>query len=332
MNKVSVNLGTWKRCNIEGLNIAASLCGEKHEFVFNKQKFILYIPKKPKIKNERSISDDISLSSWRNHKTGIYPLSYDVHKVNIFLDNEKVIEVPDKCFNHISSNNFTKREQQRYEKIINIAEESILEAFEYWKLIMRWKTGIFNISPPFESNMHHSWSAYLTDLKTRKRFYPATTTITIYDRPPITKRQWNKVERSLINGKSPDIWDKFYIEAHHRKRVNDFHGCIISLAIAVESSIRSLMVRHLRSNPNNEFEKMVNRVNLTQIINKWVKLGFNTNSWKQSLDTKNINYIIETRNTIMHRGLYNEIEDSKMSECFSAVRMFLDQTNKELAK
>ena len=93
MRKKNIKLGTWKRCNIEGLNIAASLCGEKHEFVFNKKKFTLLIPKNPKIKNHRSESDDISLSSWRTHSTRIYPLSFDVHMVDIFLDHKKTIKM-----------------------------------------------------------------------------------------------------------------------------------------------------------------------------------------------------------------------------------------------
>ena len=234
MSKTNIQLGTWKRCNIEGLYIASSLCGESHEFYYREKKFILSLPKKPKIKNKRSTSDDIDFSSWKVRNGRTFPIAYEVHTLDIVLDQQKTISVPTKSLENINPANLTNQQKTKYERLVIANESSILEAFEYWKLIMRWKTGKASIAPPYYSDNHHSRSAYLVDLSTRKSFYSGNLRIYAEFNQPISKRQWNKVKAALAAKKYPEIWEVFYIEAHHRRRVHDYQGAIISLAIAIE--------------------------------------------------------------------------------------------------
>ncbi|WP_146218716.1 hypothetical protein [Halomonas sp. LBP4] len=326
-----IQLATWKRCNIEGLSIVPSLCGESHDFYFRDHRYVLRLPRKPKLKNGKSTSQDIKLTSWRKKQGRTVPLKYTVHRIDIILDHEKELAVPGKSLGKVDPCTFPKRKQKQLERLVTKSEESILEAFEYWKQIVRWKTGNSGISPPFESNLHHGWSSYLIDLKTEQRFYAAPHVMVVLSETPITKRQWNAVGAALTSQALPPIWEKFYIEAHHRRGVHDYHGAVISLAVAIESSVRCLMERHVREPPNDEFEKMVNRINLSQILDRWKQLGFNSASWVKSFDKKWIKYIVDTRNGIMHRGLYEAVDSVALHECFRAARIFLDKVANELS-
>lgn len=123
----------------------------------------------------------------------------------------------------------------------------------------------------------------------------------------------------------------YIAEANQKLVLGDMRGLVIDLAIAVETLIRRLIGIFISDRAAPQFEDMVGRISIGQMIGKWSRLGFSSSSWAHlEKEIGLVKHVIDYRNGIMHRGEYPKIGGERASELLRAVLAFVVQGEREM--
>src|SRR5437879_6303658 len=90
------------------------------------------------------------------------------------------------------------------------------------------------------------------------------------------------------------------MSAYQRIEIGDLNAATSDLAIAAESVIRQFLDRTLPATTPKWARNMAARLNMSELLSKWLKFGFPAIS--QLARFKEIKTLIDVRNGIMHRG------------------------------
>jgi len=275
-------------------------------------------------------NDDIEIVSTRRSRRGNLPSGFLVKTVQLVLlpatpENVSTVDSPSE---HLASDNYRKAARLRMSNRREEYEACLEQAYSEWKYLFSYLTGKFAISNPYARNSRGGGGTYIIDIETRRPIFPTVLYLegTVYTE--VTKRQWNMVQRELSRNRSLEIWEKYYVDAEHRRQIRDYVGAILSLAISIESAMRRLIERFISDAATDEFEKMVNRMNLSQFIDKWKSLGFSSRSWERAFNKKKIKSVIDLRNRIMHGGERFELDAQEIDILFKATLLFLRQVER----
>ena len=325
--KTNVDIGVKKIYEAFDFVIAPSLAGCFHEFVFNGYSITFQLPKKPKKKDEENWRASIYCQHWKSNK----PYSYKINNVFAYLDVKKSSTVKKIALVNVNSTLFNKRERSRFNIILNKHDQIIDNAFEYWVNLLRWKSGIYSLGQTRFNERKSNWSTYLYDTHSNKSFYSSIHHIVISPESMITKKIWRQTQTALSQNIQTPIWQIYIADANQKNNIGDTREFIIDLAIAIETIVRQILRKHIAKPTNPEFEKLVGRMPVRQIIDSWYKLGFNTPTWRKLSNSKKlITDLIDKRNTIMHCGKIPSIDKEYANKLNKAVIEFIKKGEQEI--
>ena len=329
MEKESVAISVWKRYETYDLEISPSLASAFHFFRHRNLSIKITLPTRPKQQNWHK--EDAPITCWGCRQRGNrkFPLSYRVHQVDATIETGSTRSIRKDALGVVNTGLFGKRERVSLDKLTHSNEALLDSAFEHWINVMRWCTEQPTICQLSHKRQDSHWGAYLIDSVSDKRFYCPPHVFVVEADRPIKKKEWNKAQRILSEGKDVPIWQLYYAEAYERLGIGDMRGYIISLAISSETIIRQFSRHFLKEPVNVKYQSIVNTIPISRIINNWYKLGFNSIAWKNlNEERKVIANIFELRNGIMHRGENPSITKEMQLKMGAAVKLFLKQGKK----
>jgi hypothetical protein len=304
---------SWRIYSPTGLVASPSVTGKSHVFEYRGRQVEVRIPTAPTRKNAKEMERKLVCRSWRK---GHVPTSYWIREVSLYLSIAGTRAVPEDAIGRANRTPFTKRQQASLEKLCVKAEAASDGAFEHWLGIMRWATGAWYLGQPDVGDNKSGWSTYLVEQSSGERFYGGAHHLTAHYVPPISLRHWNRAARLLAAGAHPPIWGDFLFQAQHWLAVGNVSFAVISLAVSAEALLRALLTKHVARPPNATFVRLVNRLNISQVVESWSKLGFNSRRWQEAFDRRSLLALFEARNSLMHRGICK----TTASECQNFVR------------
>jgi hypothetical protein len=319
--KMSVLPMLSRRFNITDYSIAPTLAGASHSFEVGGTSVEVRLPLRPR-KNERRSrglfgNERINCSRMQKGR----PACFEVHSVDVVVTlRRRVMVHPEALTNQRSD--FNDRERAVFERLIASANDIASEALDRWLRVLRWKSLNSAIGQPRMLGAESGWGPYLLDATNRQRFYAGTHYLTAYGDQPVSKRVWNAAGQALSHRVVAPVWFDFLFEGEHRIRYDDLHGGVVCLAVAFESIIRRLMTMHLARPVNRDYARIVNRISISQFIDRWKRLGLWTPKWKQSVDLPKMKRVFELRNDVMHEG-YTEMNKDECGSLAGAARLFI---------
>lgn len=327
--KITAQVGLWKRFQAYHLSIVPSLAGACHEFEFNGCRVKVKLPKKPKQKDWYNENSGLSCRSYRLLEKRKVPVRFTVHYIDVILDIKKIRKIKEEWVGVVNVSLFNRREREGFDRLANKYEKLLDEAFEHWVSVIRWRT-----SQPYLCQFSHirqdsRWGVHLIDMENEKDFYAPPYVITIDGQVAITKVNWSKTQSTLNAGGDIPIWQLYYSEAYERLQIGDLRGFIISLAIASETIVRKITQELLSQKASKKYQSMVNTIPVSRILDNWYHIGFNGKRWLALKDQKKvIKIIFELRNGIMHRGENPQISGAKQELFGESVKEFIDYGEK----
>lgn len=329
-NYVKLSAMSWTRFNIVGLTIAPSLAGSSLSFGVDGVSAEIRLPDRPKktpnVRRGAAWSDDnISCHAWSS-KTG-RAVTFTVHTVDVLVDIQKRVSVPAAALGSRNARLFTKAQREQLDAVANRGNEIARVAVERWLRVLRWKSLHGQIGhPEIVSRRVSGWAPGLVDAASRRHFYGATQVIDIvgsFSRQGVSPSAWRATERALRQNVEAPVWFDFLFEGQHRISTGDLHAGILCLAVAVESIARVLLTKHLRRPVNDQIVVLLNRANISAVLEQWEDLGFWDARWQAATDLPRIKRLFKLRNGIMHRGDRALVKAAECQGIASAVRAFI---------
>jgi hypothetical protein len=226
---------------------------------------------------------------------------------------------------------FDEPTQARLDNIIEALDVTANDAYSYWLRIMRWKSGIGYIGEPNLVAQSVRLSPELQCYATDRYFWNARQGFTFPREEEVSVQQWEDAQNALASEAEPPVWLDFLFDGEHRTRNHDFMGAILSLAIAFEAALRSLITDHLRQNAVEALiYELVDLSNINAIMNRIALLSFWDRSWTDHFDAKNLHRLVKTRNDIMHWGGIRDLDEPTVRRHQASVRAFVYQVSRYL--
>lgn len=326
-----IEIGVWKRYETHNFEIAPSLAGASLQFQYKSYNIRIEIPSKPLQKDWHNPKSRISCGGYRNINNRKYPISYEVHSVDMLVETNLSRKIKEESLERVNTSLFSKKERGNYDKIVTKFEDVADGAYENWINILRWKSGVYDLCQIRQNRQKSKWGTYLFDLNTKKKFFSIGGWTLAERQEIITKKVWNLTQKALLDNLDVPIWHLYVADAYQKLNVNDVRGFIIDLAISIETIIRRVVRKFLDTNATSTFEKMIDMIQIGRIVDDWQKLGFKSSKWQALRDEKTIvKQVIELRNGVMHRGENLSIDRKKAKEMADAVLKFIKQCEQEI--
>lgn len=329
--KRKISVGAYKWYHTRGLNISPSLAGTVHAFRFQGCNIEVRVPNRPAASESWDKGSAIYCRSWRTRKGRKHPCAYDVRRVSLVLDTNVTRSIREDAIGRVNTQLFSKRDAGRLQKFSERHAEMLDKAFLYWASVVRWKCQSYSIMHSRDDLGISDSRLYLVEYPTMQRFFATPYVVQGAWKSPITKREWTAVQEALRLQEVVPLWQLSIGEAHHRYSSGDSRGAILELAISVEVLVRHLVQRFLSESAPSDFRKMVSRIGLRQLLDKWGGVGFERKAWASFASIKkDILEVITVRDSIMHRGNIEEISRSDFQRYSAAVQSFAVSGEKEL--
>jgi hypothetical protein len=331
--KVSVPVRIWRRLQTYDLEIAPSLAGMMHEFEHHGYRIKIQLPNRPRRSDWSNENARMQCRRYRQRSTRIYPVSFSVNSVDLTIETEKIRKIPRKSLGTVDHSLFSAQQLRSLDNFASRFEAIADSAFERWVDVLRWKTDIPTICAYRENKQKSHWSTYLYDASTDERFYCSPHRITAWLQKPISKKRWRSAAECLETNVEVPIWHLYVSEACQKRDLQDDRGFILNLAISVESVIRTVMNTYIVSFASSDFERMVGRLGITGIIERWEKINHENMRWKNfKKEKKIVKEVIKERNDVMHKGEIPSISAHKANEMISAVCKFIEECERQLSQ
>jgi hypothetical protein len=326
-----IKIGVWKRYETYDFEIAPSLAGASHQFQHKNYNIRIELPPKPLLKDWHNLSSGISCWGYRTRKNRKYPISYEIHSINMRVDTNLSHKIQEKKLERVNTSLFSKTERESLDKIVKKYENIADSAFENWINILRWKSGVHDLCQVKQNRQKSKRGTYLFEISTNKRFYTPGHWTLVERQEIITKRAWSSAQKALLDNDDVPIWHLYIAEAYQKLNLNDIRGFIIDLAIAIETIVRRVVRNFIASNATSTFEKMVDMIQIGRLVGDWKKLGFKSSKWQALNNEKaTVKQVIELRNAVMHLAQNPSIDRKRAMEMMGAVLKFIKQCEQEI--
>ena len=257
----------------------ANFGGKNYQFVYAERLIKISMPHavwipppglKPRLMGE---FDEISCHSRHKNQNGEYvPTQYDVHCVDVAVALAEPIEVPGE-FLQLPPNRYELVTESKKTELSKLAQENsrlASNAFAYWLTVLRWKSGIGHIGEPrIRDAGQKTGGEALRSNETNHRFWLPDMVFVIPRHDIVTEEHWNAAQEAFSNGKGPPVWFDFLFQSEQRLNNLDLTGAILSLAIALEVSVRILATLHLGDlGVETVIREIIDTANLRAILNR----------------------------------------------------------------
>jgi hypothetical protein len=327
----NVDVGVWKRYKSYDLEIAPSLAGACHTFEFDGYNVRLDLPGRPSPKNWNKHDSRITCWGYRIRNGRKIPRSFSVSDVDLRLDCNISRFIQADAIGIVDVSKFSSRESKSLNRVVDKYDSILDDAYLHWLAVVRWASGLRKIGHQLAKADLSQWTARLFDKQTDGQFYAAPYRIEVTREIALTKRHWNKIQDLLDRQVEVPIWQTYLAEATHQYELGDYRRVLLDLAISCETVVRKLTTGLLARPENVTYKKIVDRVNISSILGKWSKLGFDDKLWLDlSGELKLVNRIFELRNAVIHRGEEPTITAHECYRLIMAASIFVKQSEKSL--
>ncbi|MFI4851627.1 MAG: hypothetical protein ACIAZJ_21120 [Gimesia chilikensis] len=327
-------LGVSKNYDTRNFGIAPSLAGCSIEYRFGNRNICIQLPARPQKNDPEKHSSPISCSAYWIKNNREIPQFFEVHSVKLTLDTGEIRVVEKKHLDaeHFNATAFNKTKSVQYSKLIAKYNKLLDAGFEHWVNTMRWKSQKHSILRTRFNHQNTERGPCLVNLKTDKSFYYPPLEYSFQRVPVVSKREWNATEKALEANQAVPIWHLYIAEANQKLELGDKREFIIDLAIASETLLRQVFNKKIIDDTfPSKFKDMINRISISNILQNWRKLGFNSSAWKKLEKEQGLmNHVIELRNAIMHRAKEPDLSYKRARELSDAILNFVIQGEKEL--
>jgi len=222
------------------------------------------------------------------------------------------VRIPQESLGKVNVTLFDQAEREALDAIIREAEEIGREAMESWIRTLRWKSHRSGIGQYEVTGRETGWGTYLLEAKSEKPFYTSARIVAVLADHPLPRRTWRAVGESLSKREVPPPWFGFLFDGEHKIATGDLHGSVLSLAIAAETVIRTLMAKKVSERGNSAIQELLDSCSISRILDRWGKLAPEISGWAQAVDKAPMKKLFEWRNRVAHRG---ETESLTAAEC-----------------
>jgi hypothetical protein len=311
---------------ITNLTIHSELVGATHSFEHQGKRVHVSVPSPfSRIQTRRENREQIYAGSyWVGEEHN--PLEYLVGLVHVRVEAGEPLNIPGAALEHppIRLELFKESEQQRLTKLLRRLSGIGNGAFAYWLRIMRWKTGVVSIGAAQPVDHSFDGSPDMECLATHRRFWLAGGGGIVPATEMVSCEQWAETQEALNKQEMPPLWLEFWFDGEHRIRKGDLTGAILSLAIALETAVRRLVVIHLSDKSiESIIYDTIDNSNISFIMNKFRSLSFWDKDWDRHCDHEKLRSLIQRRNDIMHVAKIGDLTESLLQDYSRVVKKFI---------
>jgi len=266
--RVSIEANLWRRFYLDRLSIEPALVAAKHEFSFEGKHVTIALP----ALDPKAVRGQEKIACHRWHGVAgqeMVPTQYEVYCVDMRVDLGEQIQVPEEALKPppIHPELFDQSERTQLKKLTDDHVTLSTGAFTYWLKVLRWKSGIGHIGEPRVSYPDRAGGAALQDTASGNRFWLQSYVIVAEPAPAVTSDQWKAAQAALTERKTPPIPFDFLFDGEQRLNNGDLIGSVLSMAVALEATIRTLATHHLSKLHVEELIfRLIDRTNLRSIL------------------------------------------------------------------
>lgn len=316
-----ISTKTWTRFVTTNFCVTAEVMGSIHKFDFEGHHVSVKLPQLEHTNREPRFDHLASVSSYQRG-TGS-PLSYCVMKVDVEINVQERISVPEKALSDPPKqiDYFSEEQQKIVDSVCNRNSELAKRAFQYWLEIMRWASENALIGQPGFGDVESGWSTYLMEATSSQRVWASQAVITVYREMEVTEQHWKDAERRLKAGDELPMHLRFLHDAETSKRNGQYQKSIIEIAIACEIYLRYAVLAFIPEETPEEFEKYIEEANINKFVSQFFR-GFLDSS--QALEykaiTKELSSLFSRRNSYLHMGKMSNADNDLCLRFINAAR------------
>jgi hypothetical protein len=285
----------------ERFRIKPDLLGAQHSFTHSGRQVSVALPQSEEINRPRHLRR-VVCDVWRTE--GRVPLEYQVNEVTVRIAVGHPLAVPEEALKVAPRRDhlFTEFERNQLAQLIEEHAALAVDAFRYWLSVLRWKSKIGEIGEPqVKLPDQSSGGSALQESATGHRFWLDSIHIVAHASGIVNSSNWQSAQEALSESRSPPIWFDFIFQAQQRINNHDLIGAVLSLAIALEAIIRTLVTHNLSTqNVEPLICDIVDRANLRSILNRIKTLSLWNDEWKRQIDFGAFNELMNYRDRVMH--------------------------------
>jgi hypothetical protein len=237
------------------------------------------------------------------------------------------VKIPEALLQHPPSRYslVSKPKQEELSGIINFHSNIGETAFKYWLAVLRWKSRIGHIGEPGIRYAGQKRSgSVLRSRDTGHPFWLPMQVIMAQRHELVTVEHWQAAQAALSKEKTPPVWIDFLFDSEQRLNNLDNVGATLSLAIALEVSVRMLATHHLDHQHKIEsvIREIIDITNLRAILNRLTKLSFWDKHWKRITQFADFNKLMNARDQIMHAANTKTLDTGELRRIYTSVHNF----------
>jgi len=294
-----------------------------HEFISEGKSVTIRLPP---LEDEKVPIDQrrVILDKWKT--AGNVPLEYQVNDVDLEVDIERTIRVPEAML-RFPPNQFgllQPKEQKQLDGVVTTMGGLAGRAFGYWLQVLRWKSKIGHIGEArVQYAGHGGRGAVLREEVTGARLWLQPNVITAVGSTAVSLTEWNATQTALTASKRSPIWFDFIFDSDIRINNNDLTGGILSLAIALEVNVRAIFSRDLRRlSVEPVLLEIFDQTNLRALLNRIKRLKHWDQQWEQAADLSSFNTIMNYRDRVMHSAATEKLDAKELRRLNATVKEF----------
>jgi len=295
------------RFAVRHLSVTPELLGAKHEFIHSENHVELRLPALEQNEDGTLRKQRVHCWSWQTVDGKEIPTAYHVSSVDLFLDVERELDIPDQAL-HVQprSRELFSKEQQLGLDCLSQNQDSLAKnALRHWLHTIRWRTGMGYIGQP-EIEDDRRWPINLICTQSNCTFWGVSTAVTLFGSGNhfVTAAQWHETQLVFSAGITAPPWFNFIFEAEQRLTNKDDVTAILCAAIGFELIMRNLLFLHI----SNESAKhqivatILDQANLRSIVNHRKRMTVWNDDWEKQFDNSAFNALMNCRDAIMHRA------------------------------
>jgi len=324
-NHVDVAGSVVRAFSMRRLSVVPELIAARHEFVFEGRRVHVHVPHLDGEHVRREFRR-IECNTWKAE--GHVPLYYQVNELDVEVEVGHSISIPQAIFS----------KPPRQDTLVSPAERKLLDetteilsavagrAFERWLRVMRWKSGFGEINEP-EIFFRAEGGATLLETKSRRRFWLESVRISVMADFVVDVPKWTATQEALAAENYPPVWFDFLFDGGMRINNRDLSAAALSLAIALETSVRAIFSKDLKARDVDPVAlEIFDRTNLRTLLNRLRSLRIWDNDWDKAADLRTFNELMNLRDKVMHLAETKDIEEKALRKMYKAVKEFAYST------
>jgi hypothetical protein len=226
---------SWNRFVVRNLSVVPKLLGAEHEFNYRGKNVTLLLPDLERKADGTLKNDEVLCNSWQKVNGKEIPLEYSILSVDLFVDVEGNIEIPDQALQMppVQHKLFSKELTSQLNSKSTEHEAIAKAAIQHWMRMLRWKTRIPYVGEPEIAREESGWATFLVASQSNHRFWSPGHRLTARRYSSISEIQWVETQLALKTKIDPPVWFHFIFEALQRLVSQDTVAAVLSAAIAL---------------------------------------------------------------------------------------------------